>query len=524
VRTEPQPLALDRQKSRTPAAASSSAQQQADSPASVGSGGHDFARVRVHSAPRAIQAKLRVNHPGDVHEREAEGIATALTGSIGPAAESVPDGERPAAARADVNDVPTGGSPLPERIRNQVEPGIGYDFGGVRIHTDSRAAESAAALGARAYTLGSDVVFGAGSYAPETSEGRWLIAHELTHVAQQGAAVEQSQRSNANRESALSAAEPGIAQRGFFSSLWEGIKSVGRAIGSAVEWVANRVGDAMMWVVDLVRDLPQRLARFAIELARGLTGVLSFIPEMINALVTGGIRGLGDFMVERAKAGGAWIYRMFSATFDLLGGPEAVEFIQHIISKATPLKSEEVAAAKSVLGENALRWDDVRVAEGGYLAIVFALNEGRAFTTYHTINIPATGEHSRTNLAIMVHELTHVYQYEKVGSVYQGEAIHAQATAGYDYSYVSGSVRSYHSEALKKHRADGKHMRDFNREQQAQIAQDYYDQMRTKGKAEQVAADPTVDAATREENENRAASIDLSGFAPFIAELQAGDI
>jgi hypothetical protein len=59
------------------------------------------------------------------------------------------------------------------------------DFGNVRVHTDSRAAESARALDARAYTLGHHIVFGAGSYAPRTSEGRGLLAHELTHVLQQ---------------------------------------------------------------------------------------------------------------------------------------------------------------------------------------------------------------------------------------------------------------------------------------------------------------------------------------------------
>jgi len=60
-----------------------------------------------------------------------------------------------------------------------------FDFGGVRIHADSRAAESARAMNALAYTVGRDVVFGPGQYAPATEGGRRLIAHELTHVLQQ---------------------------------------------------------------------------------------------------------------------------------------------------------------------------------------------------------------------------------------------------------------------------------------------------------------------------------------------------
>jgi hypothetical protein len=62
---------------------------------------------------------------------------------------------------------------------------FGRDFGDVRVHTDSQAAESARAIGARAYTSGREVVFGAGEYAPDTRAGQKLIAHELTHVIQQ---------------------------------------------------------------------------------------------------------------------------------------------------------------------------------------------------------------------------------------------------------------------------------------------------------------------------------------------------
>jgi len=70
-----------------------------------------------------------------------------------------------------------------------MEPRFGHDFSQVRVHTDTRAAESAEAVNALAYTVGRDVVFGARQYAPETSEGRRLMAHELTHVVQQGESV-----------------------------------------------------------------------------------------------------------------------------------------------------------------------------------------------------------------------------------------------------------------------------------------------------------------------------------------------
>lgn len=55
----------------------------------------------------------------------------------------------------------------------------------MRVHTDEGAAETAQAVNARAFTVGRDVVFGAGQYQPETNEGRRLLAHELTHLVQQ---------------------------------------------------------------------------------------------------------------------------------------------------------------------------------------------------------------------------------------------------------------------------------------------------------------------------------------------------
>jgi|GEM_PF-3946702 len=86
-----------------------------------------------------------------------------------------------------INALRGGGSPLAPDVRQFMEPRFGRDFGGVRIHTDARAAESARSIGALAYTVGRDVVFGAGMYNPDAADGKRLLAHELTHVVQQGA-------------------------------------------------------------------------------------------------------------------------------------------------------------------------------------------------------------------------------------------------------------------------------------------------------------------------------------------------
>ena len=77
------------------------------------------------------------------------------------------------------------GRPLDANTRAVMEPRFGHDFSQVRVHADEKAAESAAAVGALAYTVGTDVVFGTGQHAPGTMEGRKLLAHELAHVVQQ---------------------------------------------------------------------------------------------------------------------------------------------------------------------------------------------------------------------------------------------------------------------------------------------------------------------------------------------------
>jgi hypothetical protein len=79
----------------------------------------------------------------------------------------------------------SGGRPLDRTTRAFMEPRFGHDFSRVRVHTDARAAESAGAVRAAAYTVGSDIAFASGRYRPETIAGRRLLAHELAHVLQQ---------------------------------------------------------------------------------------------------------------------------------------------------------------------------------------------------------------------------------------------------------------------------------------------------------------------------------------------------
>jgi hypothetical protein len=360
----------------------------------------------------------------------------------------------------------SGGQPLPTATRAQFEGGLGRDLGGVRVHHDDKAAATAEQMSARAFTYGHNIVFGAGQYQPDSTAGKHLLAHELTHVVQQGGA------------GPASAGAPSVAsvqrkvQRSFWGSIWGGIKKIGQgiaaaaswvggAIAAAGSWVVDRLRDAGMWLVNLVRDLPARLIRLIVTLWDGVKGVVSFVPEMITQIAQHGFSGFGDWLWDKIKDGGAWVGTLLLRVLDLVGVPEIGEFLMHLFSHIRRLSGAEINAAKSVLGPSAIRYGEVRVASGGWLSLVFKNNNGRAFTTFHTLNMPP-GE----QLDVFVHELTHVYQYERVGSIYIPQAIHAQNTAvGYNYGDGAGLVQA---------KAQGRHYRSFNREQQAQIAQDYY--------------------------------------------------
>lgn len=98
-------------------------------------------------------------------------------------------GVAPAAVESSIGRMQAGGGhPLDPAARSLMESRLGQDFSGVRVHHDAAAAGAAQALHSRAFTVGRDVFFGAGEYRPQTTSGRELIAHELTHTVQQGGA------------------------------------------------------------------------------------------------------------------------------------------------------------------------------------------------------------------------------------------------------------------------------------------------------------------------------------------------
>jgi len=115
------------------------------------------------------------------------------------------------------------GHALDGRVQRQMSSAFGYDFSGVRVHTDATAGELSGRLNARAFTIGRDVAFAAGEYQPGTLIGDALIAHELAHVVQQGAARGAAPQSK-GRETDASTLEVDADQAavGIVSQLWGG--------------------------------------------------------------------------------------------------------------------------------------------------------------------------------------------------------------------------------------------------------------------------------------------------------------
>jgi hypothetical protein len=186
---------------------------------------HSFGHVSAHPAPTSdAQPALTLGLPGDVYEQEAERISSQVTHGLEPRPDARPaisripahpvqrmcahceeeekkegkGGARGAEIEghtaAGIHALCGQGAPLPPSERSFFEPRFGHDFSRVRIHTGNRAAGLASTLQARAFTVGQDIVFGEGEYDPGSPAGKQVLAHELTHTVQQGAAADRIQR------------------------------------------------------------------------------------------------------------------------------------------------------------------------------------------------------------------------------------------------------------------------------------------------------------------------------------------
>jgi outer membrane protein OmpA-like peptidoglycan-associated protein len=147
--------------------------------------GHHFSDVAV---TEPLAAGMAISHPADPHEQEAERLATDAMARPGPPVDprQARDGAEVAHQATPPGDGAGGhaGRPLDDGTLAFMNPRFGFDFSAVRIHDDDQAAGAARSVHAKAYTVGSHVVFGRHEYAPDSVGGRHLLGHELAHVVQ----------------------------------------------------------------------------------------------------------------------------------------------------------------------------------------------------------------------------------------------------------------------------------------------------------------------------------------------------
>ncbi|MEA5418552.1 DUF4157 domain-containing protein [Spirulina sp. CCNP1310] len=181
---------------------------------------YDLDILNLNSTP--IQAKLTIGEPNDKYEQEADRVAAEVVQRMNEPEsvqrETAPEEEEKMQAKREtapeeeekmqakpqlqrqgvsgavspeleqsLNRAKAGGQSLDPQIQAKMGQAMGADFSGVKVHTDSQADQLNQAIQAKAFTTGKDVFFRQGEYNPGSSSGQELIAHELTHVVQQGA-------------------------------------------------------------------------------------------------------------------------------------------------------------------------------------------------------------------------------------------------------------------------------------------------------------------------------------------------
>jgi hypothetical protein len=184
------------------------------------------------------------------------------------------------------------GQPLDAATRIDLEGRFGHDFSGVRVHTDSDAAKSAEAVSAKAYTVGRTVVFGQGHYAPETGEGKRVLAHELTHVVQQsrGGAIPPLDPNSSLEQEADSAAANAVLSHTPIR--------VGRSCGAGLARLSwNDVRKKVRPVASLLGgELGGKAVDGAVARAEEITG--PDVPKPAEPLIDRGIEAIGRLAPE----------------------------------------------------------------------------------------------------------------------------------------------------------------------------------------------------------------------------------
>lgn len=329
-----------------------------------------------------------------------------------------------------------GGRPLAPQVRAEMEHRFGCNFGHVRIHADREAGLSALALGARAFSLGRDIVFAPSGFAPETPAGRELLAHELVHVRQDG--WDLASTSGPVRLDRPESAEERQAER------------LARATASRATSPA--------W-----SEAPARGPGRGRVIRRSLLGA-TFGGLLGGTVGAVGLGLLGGLLGPVGAVAGAVIGG--------LAGAAAGALLGDIASRdSRRLHSSEKAYLRTIYVDS-VDYDAVTITRGSALAV------GAARTTGNTINLQdrhfdgATMNLSDEGQLVLAHEMGHVWQYQNGGLAYIPSSLIPQIVAG-----ITGRSRNVAYDWRSAVR-NGSDWADWNAEQQAECISDYNEALR----------------------------------------------
>jgi hypothetical protein len=325
-------------------------------------------------------------------------------------------------------------TPLDPGTRAFMDARLGYDFSRVRLHCDERAATSAEAVGALAYTVGQDVVFGRGLYAPHTPAGRALLAHELAHVAQDGA--------DATASTLSVGREDDPAER-------DADRAAARAVAPVREPAASLGSSASTHGAE--HSAP----------SRARSGVLR---RTTLGAILGGAAGLLGGVVLGALAGGPLGAVIGGVAGLLLGGAIG----NSATTRSRALTGPEREYAHDVFLDS-IDYTEIEITRDS----VFALGAPR--TIGNTIHLKSDWGHFKDDTLeltdkgrlTLIHEMGHVWQYQNGGLAYIPESLWSQFTAS-----VSGGSRNLAYDWRAMHDAHTP-WEEWNPEQQAEAIEDY---------------------------------------------------
>ena len=269
-----------------------------------------------------------------------------------------------------------GGRPMAEKTRVEMETSFGMDFSGVRVHDDAGADRLSRGIEARAFTHGQDIYFSRNRYQPENQEGKHLLAHELTHVVQQGGGI----REGIRRSPEMSCAPPTLQHiptsmeevRQEINELAANIP--GYSLGTVLIGYNPILGQHVAWSASAffrgaAALIPGGLAVYdKLNEAGAIDDAFAWIEAQIafRNLTWGRVGALWDSAWDRMSIteGINWNLAIFSGVFSGFFG-DVLGFIGAVVERLTTLlRGMAVAAARSLLGSDGPAYDMITMVLG----------------------------------------------------------------------------------------------------------------------------------------------------------------